>query len=523
MDNWFYRELAKRLALLADIPAKTKLAFTTLVGVVVLSACSATGPDFKRPAAPQAGGYAPGVPAVTSASVVANGEAQRLHVGRDVPSDWWTLFQAPQLNSLIERSFKHNPTIESAQAALRQAHQYTAAQQGFFYPAVGASYTPSRNKLAGNMGGNSPGLQENGGNIQSSPASPAYYNFHTAQLSVGYTPDIFGANRRQLEAMLAKEEMQRFQLEAVYITLASNVVAAALQEAALRAQIATWEKIVSLNRDNLAIIGKQFKLGAVSRIEVLTQEASLAQAEQSLIPLRQQLEQTRNLLRALAGNLPSEDVAEKFELADLHLPQELPLALPSQLVEQRPDVRAAEAQYHAASAQVGVAAAARLPQFQLSAAVGGMASSPDWMFRSGGTFFNLLGNVTLPIFDGGALKAQEQAAREALVQAAAGYRSTVIVAFQNVADALYTIHADAEALQATAKTEQAMRAVAGITRKQHQAGAVNYQAVLLAEQGHQQALINLIQAQTNRLGDTAALYQALGGGWWNRDAGKIAN
>ena len=499
---------------------------------IVLSACSAAGPDFKRPDAPKAGGYAPqSTPEETTASTVANGEAQHFHVEKDVPFDWWTLFQSPQLNSLIERSFKTNPTIEAAQAALRQAHQYTAAQRGFFYPNVGASYSPSRNKLAGNMGGNSPGVQGDGSVIQtySNPAGPefngpAYYNFHTAQFSVGYTPDIFGSNRRQVEAMLAREEMQHYQLAATYITLASNVVAAALQEASLRAQIGAQNKILALNRDNLVILEKQLKLGAASRMDVLAQEAAVAQAEQLLIPLQMQLEQTRTLIRALAGNLPNEDVAEKFELSDLHLPQELPLSLPSKLVEQRPDVRAAEAQYHAASAQVGVAAAARLPQFQLTAAVGGMASSPDWMFRSGGSFFNLLGNMTLPIFDGGSLKAQEKAAREALIQAGASYRSTVIVAFQNVADALYTIHADAEALKANAKTEQAMKAVADITRKQHQAGYVSYQAVLFAEQNYQQAAINLIQAQTNRLGDTAALYQALGGGWWNQKEtqGKVA-
>jgi NodT family efflux transporter outer membrane factor (OMF) lipoprotein len=207
----------------------------------------------------------------------------------------------------------------------------------------------------------------------------------------------------------------------------------------------------------------------------------------------------------------------------LRLPQELPLSLPSQLVEQRPDVRAAEAQYHAASAKVGVAVAARLPQFQLTAAIGGMASSPDWMFRSGGGFFNVLGNLSQTLFDGGTLKAQERAAREALVQAGADYRSTVITAFQNVADTLHTIHSDAEALKAAAKTEQAMKTAANISRSQYKTGYVNYQTVLLAEQNYQQAVINLIQAQTNRLGDTAALYQALGGGWWNRNEGKIAN
>ncbi len=507
-----------------------KIASATAACALLLSACAA-GPDFKRPAAPATSGYSPqSAPAETTSIEVAGGEAQRFDSKTDVPFDWWTLFQSPQLNSLIERAFKANPSIESAQAALRQAQQYTAAQQGYFYPTVSASYTPSRNKLAGNMGGNSPGVQGNGTVIQtySNPAGPkyngpAYYNFHTAQFSIGYVPDVFGFNRRQVESLRAQEEMQRFQLEATYITLASNVVAAALQEAALRAQITAQNKIVEINRANLSILEKQLKLGAASRMDVLSQEAALAQAEQLLIPLQNQLEQTRNLIRALSGNLPNEDVAETFELSALHLPQELPLTLPSQLVEQRPDVRAAEAQFHAANAQVGVAVAARLPQFQLSAAIGGMASTPDWMFKSGGGFFTVLGNLSQTLFDGGTLRAQERAAREALVQAGADYRSTVIVAFQNVADTLHTIQSDAEALKAAAKTEEAMKRVADIARKQYQAGYTSYQTVLMTEQNHQQANINLIQAQTNRLGDTAALYQALGGGWWNRNEGKIAN
>ncbi len=500
-----------------------RFSLTLVLISAALTGCAA-GPDFKRPAAPTANSYTPQVtPGETTASTVAGGEVQRFDSRKDVPFDWWTLFQSPQLNSLIERAFKANPSIESAQAALRQAQQYTAAQQGFFYPTVGASYSPSRNKLAGNMGGNSPGVQGNGTVIQtySNPAGPkfngpAYYNFHTAQFSIGYVPDVFGANRRQVESLRAQEEMQRFQLEATYITLASNVVAAALQEAALRAQIGAQNKIIELNRSNLDILDKQLKLGAVSGMDVFAQQAALAQAEQSIIPLQNQLEQTRNLIRALAGNLPNEDVAETFELSSLHLPQELPLTLPSQLVEQRPDVRASEAQFHAASAQVGVAVAARLPQFQLSAVIGGMASTPDWMFRTGAGFFNVLGNLSQTLFDGGTLRAQERAAREALVQAGADYRGTVIVAFQNVADTLHTIQSDAESLAAAAKTEAAMKRAAEVTRKQYQYGYVSYQTVLLAEQNYQQASINLIQAQTNRLGDTAALYQALGGGWWNR-------
>ena len=452
------------------------------------------------------------------------GESQRFNPKADIPFDWWTLFQSPQINSLIKRAFQANPSIASAQAALRQAQEYANAQQGFFYPTVGASYSPSRNKLAGNMGGNSPGVQGNGHIIQtySNPAgpapfnAPAYYNFHVAQLSVGYVPDVFGLNRRLMESAEAQAAAQKLQLEASYITLASNVVAAAIQEASIRAQLAAMERIVGINKETLAVLRNQFKLGYVSGMEVAAQESSLASAEQALAPLRQQLEQTRNLIRALAGNLPNEDVDEKFELASLHLPQELPLSLPSKLIEQRPDVRAAEEQLHFASAQAGVAVANRLPQFAITAGVGGMADTPSWMFRGGGGFFNLAASVSQTIFDGGTLRAKSRAAEQALLQAGAQYRSTVITALQNVADTLYTIQSDADALKAAATAAHAAQTALDLTRKQYQLGYVSYQAQLAAEQSYQQSVINLAQAQTNRLGDTAALYQALGGGWWNR-------
>lgn len=498
----------------------------------MLAGC-AVGPDFKRPPAPAANSYEPAglIPEPTASAPVLVGESQRFSPAADIPFDWWTLFQSPQINSLIKRAFEANPNIESAQAALRQAQEYAVAQQGFFYPTVSASYSPSRNKLAGNMGGNSPGVQGNGTSIQtySNPAGPSpfnapvYYNFHVAQLTVGYVPDVFGLNRRQVESVQAQVDAQKLQLEATYITLASNVVAAALQEASLRAQLEAMEKIVASNQETVVILRNQLKLGYVSGMEVAAQESALAQVEQSVIPLRKQLELTRDLIRALAGNLPNEDVEEKFELAELHLPQELPLSLPSKIVEQRPDVRAAEEQLHFASAQAGVAIANTLPQFTVTGAIGGMASNPGWMFRSGGGFFDLTANVAYTIFDGGTLRAKSRAAQQELIQAGAQYRSTVITALQNVADTLHIIQSDADALKAADTSERAAQTVVVLTRKQYDVGYVNYQTLLAAEQSHRLAVINLIQAQTNRLGDTAALYQALGGGWWNHAAATSLN
>lgn len=490
--------------------------------IATLCGCAA-GPDFKRPEAPAAKSYSPTpIPETTARAESPDGAAQRLDPQKDIPFDWWTMFQSKELNSLIERAFKANSTIEAAQAALRQAHQNVVAQQGFFYPTVQLNYSPSRNKLAGNYGGNSPGVQQNGDVIQagsttgSPPVSPAYYNYHIAQLTVGYVPDVFGANSRQVESLRAQEDQQHFQMEATYITLASNIVSAAVQEASLRAQIAATEKIIEANKKTLAIMGKQLELGYESGADVSGQEAALAQAEQSLVPLRQQLEQTRDLIRALVDNSPDQDVPETFTLESLHLPEDLPLSLPSKIVEQRPDVRIAEEQLHYASAQYGVAIANRLPQFAITGAIGSEADTPFWLFKSGSGFFNLTGNIAQTIFDGGTLKARSAAAQEALNQAAAQYRSAVTAALQNVADTLHAIHSDAEALKDAARNEHALLRVRNITSVEYKEGYASYQALLAAEQNYQQSVITLTQARANRFGDTAALYQALGGGWWNR-------
>ncbi len=503
-----------------------RLAYTALF--VALSGC-AVGPDFQRPAAPSAKAYTPvTISTTTSSAPVLMGEAQHFDATANISHEWWKSFQSPQLDALVDRAFKANPTIEAAQAALMQAQEYANAQQGFFYPTVSASYSPSRNKLAGNMGGNSPGVQGNGQVIQtySNPAGPkyngpVYYNFHVAQLTVGYVPDVFGLNRRMAESAEAQVETQQLQLEATYITLAANVVAAALQEASLRAQLAASVRIQALNQESLSVLHNQFKLGYVSGMEVAMQESAAAQSEQALIPLRLQLDKTRNLIRALVGNPPDQDIPETFELSDLHLPQTLPLTLPSKIVEQRPDVRAAEAQLHYASAQAGVAIANTLPQFALAAGIGGMAATPGWMFRSGGGFFDLTASVSQTLFDGGTLHARSRAAEQALLQAGAQYRSTVITALQNVADTLYTIQSDADALKAAAQSEQAARTAYELSNKQFQFGQIDLLTRLVAEQNYQLASINLIQAQTNRLGDTATLYQALGGGWWNREQAAL--
>ncbi len=485
--------------------------------LALLAGC-VVGPNYRRPATPPAGGYAPRpLPSATASAPGPGGAAQTFSSARSISAQWWTLFRSPALNELIERAFAANPTIDAAVAALREAQESVYAQRGYFYPTVQVSYQGERTKLSGNTATSSaPGIQGNGENVvPPGPAEPVTYNFHTAQLTVGYVPDVFGANRRQVESLQAQADAARFQLEAAYVTLASNVVAAALQEASTRAQIAAVQAVIRANAQSLRIVRGQLDRGYAARLDVAQQELALAQAQALLPPLTRQLEQTRDLIRVLAGSAPDHDVPETFTLAALHLPEQLPLSLPSRLIEQRPDVRAAEEQVRSASAEVGVAVANRLPQFSLTAALGGQATDITQMFWGSGTFWDVIGSASQPLFDAGTLKHRQRAAEQALAQAAAQYRSTVLTAFQNVADTLHALYSDADALKSAVAVEQASRVTLDVSRRQLQAGYANGLALYTAEEAYQQAVIARVQAQAARLGDTAALFQALGGGWWN--------
>jgi NodT family efflux transporter outer membrane factor (OMF) lipoprotein len=496
----------------------------------------AVGPNFHRPQAPANAGYAPAaLPEASASAEIHGGEIQHFVPGADIPFEWWQLFQSPALNSLIEKALKANPNIAAAQASLAQAQELVYAQRGFYFPSIGATYQAERHKIAGNLTNDqAPGVQGNGDNLTAplqTPGvppytAPLYYNFQTAELTVGFVPDVFGANRRQVESLAAQTEMQRFALEATYITLSSNVGAAAIQEASLRAQIQATREIIAADEKSLQILRDQFRLGQAMRIDVAQQETALAQARATLPPLLLQFEQGRDLIRALVGNLPNQEVAETFELDALTLPKDLPLSLPAKIIEQRPDVRAAEAQLHAANAQVGVAVAAMLPQISITGSYGGNADQFAWMFRHGGPFWNLVGDITQPLFQGGTLLHRKRAANQALKQAAAQYQSAVITAYQNVADTLHASLSDADTLAASVEAERASKVTYDLTRRQLELGYVNTLTLLAAEAAYDQALLNRVQAQAARYADSVALFQALGGGWWHREphtAHSIAN
>ena len=481
---------------------KNRLTLTIALALVI-TGCT-VGPNFKRPAAPAVNGYTVAPLSATSTETnIPGGVAQRFVEGEDISGEWWTLFHSQPLNDLIERSLTNNPNIQSAQAALTVARENVLAGKGAYYPQISAGFSASRNKTS----------------VAISPTTASgalNYSLFTPDVSVSYSPDVFGLNRRTVESLQAQEQAARFQLIATHITLSANVVLAAIQEASLRAQITATRQLIAVNANLLEVTHEQFAQGAATHLDVAAQESQLAQIQAALPPLLKQLAQQRDLLAALSGGFPSEDLPETFELSKLQLPAELPVSLPSQLIEQRPDVRQAEENYHVACAQVGVAEANRLPNFTLSADAGTMALTAGKIFSGGAGFWDLDASVAQPVFEGGTLLHQQRAAQAAYLEAAEQYRSTVVAAFQNVADTLNALKQDADALKSATAAANAAKVTLGLSKQKLESGSANVSDLLNAEQTYQQAEINLVQAQANRYEDTAALFQALGGGWWNR-------
>lgn len=496
-------EMTTEISSLVDPSSLRAPPLIAVVACLLLAGC-AVGPDFKRPAAPDVSGYTTHPLATTVASKgVAGGEAQGFTSGSDIPGDWWTLFHSAPLNALIEQSLRNNPDLKAAQAALAEARENVLAQRGTYYPSVSASFSASRQKTPGT--------------ISPTPSNNALlYNVFTPQVSISYAPDLFGLNRRTVESVKAQEQAVRFQLIATHVTLSTNVVVAAVQEASLQAQVDATRRMIGINGKMLQILRYQFAKGYASRLDVAAQESQLAQVTATLPPLLKQLAQQQDLLAVLTGRFPSQAPAEKFDLSSLQLPQELPVSLPSALVAQRPDVRQAEANLHVASAQVGIATANRLPNIQLTADAGSTALAIGQVFKAGTGFWDLGAAITAPIFEGGTLLHQQRAAKAAYVEAAEQYRSTVLTAFQNVADTLVALDQDADGLKSAAAAADAAKVTLDLSQRQWKDGYASYLSLLSAEQADLQAQINLVQAQANRYADTAALFQALGGGWWHR-------
>ncbi len=473
---------------------------------LLLAGC-AVGPDFKRPEPPSVKAYtAAPLPKNTAATDTV--QSQKFMEGGDIPAQWWELFHSPALNQLVERALKANPNLQAAQATLRQAQENVYAAQGALYPSVNANGSATRQKFVGAEFGQ--------------PSYPgSIFSLYGASVSVSYGLDLFGAARRTLEVIGAQQEFEGFQLEGAYLALTANVVTTAVQEASLRAQITATREIIDAESQQLDVLQNQYKVGGIALSAVLAQKTQLAQARANLPLLEKQLVLIRNQLATLAGSFPSENEAAAFDLEMLQLPQELPVSLPSRLVEQRPDIRAAESMLHAASAQIGVATANMLPQLTLSGNAGSMATTTGGLFSAGSGVWSLGANIAQPIFRGGTLLHEKRASVAAYDAAAAQYRSVVLSAFQDVANVLDAVQSDANIFQAQTAAAQSAGESLDIARKQYSIGAASYQVLLNAQQVYQQTRIALAQARASRYADTAALFQSLGGGWWNRDNAAV--
>lgn len=478
------------------------------LAAAALAAGCMVGPDFRSPAGPVPAGYtAPSRPEAHPEEKAAGGAGDQILVaGQELPAQWWRLFRNAELDRLIRRALSDSPTLAAAGAALAQAEENLAARSGsVYYPSLDASLSWARQKVSAAASGQ--------------PGTDGYtYGLYNASLVVSYNLDLFGGGRRELEELRSEVDYQRFQLEAAHLALTSNIVTTVVREASLRQQLATTREMLAVQEQLRDLVQRQLQLGGATRADLLTQESQVAQVRASLPQLEKELALTRNLLALYCARFPGQAGLPEFRLDDLLLPKELPLSLPSALARQRPDIRAAEELLHAASARIGVATANLYPQITLSGGAGAQAATLGKLFSSATPIWSLGTGLLQPLFRGGELAARRRAALAAYDQAEARYREVVLHSFQSVADVLQALAADATALRAQAENERAARETLDLTRRQYQIGATNYLLLLNAQRQQQQASIGLIQARAARLADSAALFQALGGGWWSREA-----
>ena len=477
----------------------SKTSAFSLATLLLLAGC-AVGPDFHTPPAPKTNAYTK-KPLPENVTVNENGKkvVQTFRPGSDIPGEWWTLFHSRALNGLVEEALKSNPNFKAAEQSLLQAMENVGVGEGSFLPSGTASLSTTQQYFNGAAFG--------------APFLSNLFTLNTGNVSVSYTLDIFGGIRRQLESLKAQAEYQRYQLEAAYLTLTSNIVLTAIQEASYRAQIAATQQIVNVLDRELSIVRHQYDLGYASRTAVLTQETILYQEKALLPALEKQLAFEKHQMAVYLGRFPNEKIGDDFRLDELSLPKQLPLSLPSELVEHRPDIRAAEEQLHSASAQIGVATANMLPQVSLTGNYG--SESIEGYFSPGSQFWAWGPSVSNPLFQEFTLYHQKKAAIAAFRKAKDQYKNAILQAFQNVADTLRSIQSDADILNVQTSAEKAAQESLHIAEHQFTIGAIGYPDLYNAQRTYQQALINLVQARANQYSDTVALFQALGGGWWN--------
>lgn len=432
------------------------------------------------------------------------GQAQYFDQQQSVIADWWTLFHSQKLNELILQGIAHSPNLAAAEHTLIEARENLNAQIGnLLFPQANLNLSMARDKTSGLLFGSN-----------SSPSS--IFTVYNTSASVSYPLDIFGGNRRQVEATAAQVDYARYELLASYITLSTNIVTTSIATSSLEAQIQAVKSLIHDQTQMLAIVQKQFRLGGASEDNVLSQQTELANTLALLPPLESALAQSQSSLAVLIGVFPSENTSPIISLDSLALPTHLPLSLPSNIVKQRPDIQASEASLHQASAQIGVATANLLPQISINGSFGWVASSPNQLFKPASEIWGIGGQLLQPLFHGGALLAARRAAIAAFNVSYDQYRQTVLQSFKNVSDVLYALDNDAQTFKAYKLAEVSAKETYLITSKQYKLGGASYLNLLTAESQYEQARINSIKAQAARYSDTAGLFQALGGGWWNQ-------
>lgn len=492
-----------------NLPATPRVLWIAL-GAALLGGCTTVGPDFHTPKAPSVQQYTrEALPAQTASAPSTLGGAQRFQTVERIAPDWWRSYGSSQLDGLVDTALRSSPTLAAAEATLRQAQQTYQAQAGStLYPTVNGKLGANRN-------------QTNAASVGQSSSATNIFNLYNASIAVNYNFDLFGGNRRALEALAAQADYQQYQLQGAKLTLAANVVTAAFTQAQLGAQIDATETILKAQQNQLDIARKRFALGAAARTDVLTLQTQVEQTRASVPPLRNKLEQTDHLLAVLLGQAPGAADIPRFTLTDFTLPQTLPVVVPSALVQQRPDIQASQALLHAATAQYGVAVSNLYPQINLSASLGTQALTMGALFGPGSAVWSLAGSLAQPLFNAG-LKAGANAAEASLQAAGANYQQTVLQALRNVADALRALDNDAQTLQAQAAADTAAQESLKLVDQQYLLGAASYLQLLTAQQQAQQTRIGLISAQAQRLADSAALYQAMGGGVLGEQTAPVA-
>jgi NodT family efflux transporter outer membrane factor (OMF) lipoprotein len=470
----------------------------TIAIVALLSAC-AVGPDFKTPQAPAGGAYTAGAPIEATAAASGEGGADQHFTAANLPSRWWESFQCDSLNALVEDALAHSPTVLQARARLRGAQEdLTAQNRGTLYPTLDAQLGVTRQKIDPAAFG-----------FPNIPPAPPF-TLYNAQVNVSYTLDLFGANRRMLEGVRAQSDYSSYESEAAELTLAANVVSAAIRQADLHAQIEFAEQLVDTQSRQLAISEERYRVGGIALEDLENQRAQLEQSRATLPPLTAQRQQVDHQLAVYTGKSPAEASVPSFSLQDLKLPTELPVSVPSELVRRRPDVRASEALWHEASAKVGVATANLFPNLTISGSAGSERTNVSDLVDSFDVW-SIGAKLLQPIFHAGELRAKKRSTVAAYDVAAQSYEQAVLESFQQVADSLRILEADGLVLKSRALAADQAAASYAIAKQRFAVGGISELSLLDSKRMDLQSEMDRSRAEAQRFADTVALFHAVAG------------